>query len=105
MCDADRVSRTPLTVTTASNAGVRQLLPEHIDRLLENVDRRSDGRYRAVALRVPTDGVSLIGPFQLFGTRSDDPNDVVPHEHGRELRGLQVFSAWLNHTRTTSPIG
>ena len=82
-----------------SNAGVRQLLPEHIDRLLETVDRRSDGRYRAVALRVPTDGVSLIGPFQLFGTRSDDPNDVVPHEHRRELRGLQVFSAWLNHTR------
>ena len=82
-----------------SNAGVRQLLPEHIDRLLEDVDRRSDGRYRAVALRVPTDGVSLIGPFQLFGTRSDDPNDVVPHEHRRELRGLQVFSAWLNHTR------
>ena len=82
-----------------SNAGVRQLLPEHIDRLLENVDRRSDGRYRAVALRVPTDGVSLIGPFQLFGTRSDDPNDIVPHEHRRELRGLQVFSAWLNHAR------
>ena len=60
-----------------SNAGVRQLLPDHIDRLLESVDRRSDGRYRAVALRVPTDGVSLIGPFQLFGTRSDDPNDVA----------------------------
>ena len=64
-----------------------------------DVARRSDGRYRAVALRVPTDGVSLVGPFQLFGTRSDDPNDIVPHEHRRELRGLQVFSAWLNHTR------
>ena len=82
-----------------SNAEVRPLRPEHIDRLLRDVARRSDGRYRAVALRVPTDGVSLVGPFQLFGVRSDDPNDIVPHEHRRELRGLQVFSAWLNHTR------
>ena len=82
-----------------SNAEVRPLRPEHIDRLLADVARRSDGRYRAVALRVPTDGVSLVGPFQLFGTRTDDPNDIVPHEHRRELRGLQVFSAWLNHTR------
>ena len=82
-----------------SNAGVRQLLPEQIDRLLADVARRSDNRYRAVALRVPTDGVSLVGPYQLFGTRSDDPNDIVPHEHRRDLRGLQVFSAWLNHTR------
>jgi hypothetical protein len=85
-----------------SNAGVRQLLPEHIDRLFADVARRSDNRYRAVALRVPTDGVSLVGPYQLFGTRTDDPNDLVPHEHRRDLRGLQVFSAWLNHTRMDS---
>ena len=63
------------------------------------VARRRDGTYRAVALRLPPESASLIGPFQMFGTRSDDPNDVVPHEHRRELRGLQVFSAWLNHTR------
>ena len=99
-----RFHRDQLVVETnatdiTSNADVRPLLPGNIDRLLADVARRSDGRYRAVALRVPTDGVSLVGPFQLFGTRNDDPNDIVPHEHRRELRGLQVFSAWLNHTR------
>ena len=78
---------------------LRELLPLDIDRFLEGAARRPDGRYRAVALRVPTEANTLIGPYQFYGTRSDDPNDVVPHEHRRDLRGLQVFSAWLNYTR------
>jgi hypothetical protein len=77
---------------------LRQMLPEDIDRLLAPVARRRDGSYRAIALRVPTE-VALIGPFQFFGTRSDDPNDIVSHEHRRDLRGLYVFASWLNHTR------
>ncbi len=39
----------------------------------------------------------LIGPFRYLGTRSDDPNDIIPHDNRRELRGGRLVAAWLDH--------
>lgn len=54
--------------------------------------------YRAAAIRIPEPVVKRIGPFRFSGTRPDDGNDIFPHQHRRELRGLHVAAAWVNHT-------
>ena len=67
----------------------------YLDQLLSDVARQPDGRYRAVA-SLALSG-RPIGPFRYSGRRSDDPEDLVPHELRRELRGLFVIAAWTNH--------
>ena len=61
---------------------------------------KKDGKYRG--------GASFylagkpLGPYKYYGTRRDDPNDYIRHEHRRELRGLSVFCAWLGHDDSRS---
>lgn len=78
----------------------RRMKPEDIDWLLEQAHRDADGGYRAIASKGLA-GEDL-GRFNFYGTRPDDPNDVIPHEHRRELRGYGVFAAWLNHVDAKS---
>lgn len=66
-----------------------------LDHSLARAARREDGAVRVVASRRLAG--RPVGPFEYFGTRGDDVNDVFPHEDRRELRGLRVFGAWLNH--------
>jgi len=81
-------------------SGKKVPLTEHmVDELLQSQPNLADGTYRALASRW-LDG-KVVGPFDYRGTRSDDPNDTIPHENRRVLRGLAVFSAWVNHHDTS----
>ena len=80
---------------TPKSGRKRGMRTSDLDQLLANVDREADGSYRVVASKALAG--KPIGRIRFFGTRPDDPNDVVAHEDRRELRGYGVFAAWLNH--------
>ena len=80
---------------TPKSGRPRPMRRADLEQLLSAVDRERDGSIRVVASKA-LEG-KPIGRIRFFGTRPDDPNDVVPHEDRRELRGYGVFAAWLNH--------
>jgi hypothetical protein len=73
----------------------RPLTNYSLERMFQGQAVDGEGRYRALASRL-IEG-KLLGQFRYYGTRADDPNDIVPHQRRRDLRGLFVFCAWLNH--------
>jgi hypothetical protein len=73
----------------------RKMSDRDLSDILRKVPRDSAGKYRALASRYLSG--NPVGPRRYYGTRADDPNDIVPHEHRRDLRGFRVFSAWLGH--------
>ena len=78
-------------------AGVkRRMTEDDLTGIVGNLPRRADGRIRALASKYVTG--RPVGIWEFEGTRDDDPNDRVRHEHRRELRGLSVLSSWLNDT-------
>ena len=79
----------------------RPLRQSDVDRVLHDATRSDDGRYRLSASRF-IDGVP-IGTWRTEGTRPDDPNDVIPHQDRRELRGERLLAAWTAHWDSRGP--
>jgi hypothetical protein len=75
--------------------GERPLTEKDLETVLSKALRLSDGRYRA-STSLFLEG-KPIGPWTYQGTRDDDPNDVVAHEDRRELRGMRILAALINH--------
>jgi hypothetical protein len=74
------------------------LTQERLDALLANTNPDAQGRIRMLFSKKPEGDV--LGPFSYRGRRVDDWNDQIDHEHRRSLRGLWLFSAWVNNTDT-----
>jgi hypothetical protein len=94
--DPKVVALDPEATIRRPNGKRTRFTQDDLDALLEHVARRPDGTYRVTAGRLLPG--KILGNFRYEGTRPDDPNDLVPHEHRRELRALRVFGAWINLT-------
>lgn len=75
-----------------------KLTAANLDSVLQSTGSVFDGRYHALASKF-LQGEPL-GPIRHKGTRPDDPNDGIPHEHRREWRGLRVIASWIGHVDT-----
>ncbi|MGE3188773.1 MAG: hypothetical protein AB7N90_03755 [Vicinamibacterales bacterium] len=98
--DRARLDVAPDATARAERGHPVRLTEAAVDRLMRLGARRADGRYRVIASRALAG--RPLGPFRYHGTRPDDPNDIFPHEHRRELRGLRASAAWLNHDDSRS---
>jgi hypothetical protein len=83
------------TIRDAETGVRRRLVRRDLDDVFHRAARLPNGNYRVLVSRFAPG--RPLGNFRYYGTRSDDPNDIVPHEHRRELRAARVFGAWLNH--------
>ncbi|MFT4111617.1 hypothetical protein [Silvibacterium sp.] len=81
---------------TAASGKAHPMTKSDLNHILDVVPVERDGQIRVMA-SLALEG-KIVGPFRYKSTRPDDPNDLIPHEQRRDLRGLDVVFAWLNHT-------
>jgi hypothetical protein len=82
-------------VKDSATSPKRPLDRAELARRLSMIQRDPDGSVRALASYWLAG--KPLGGHPAEGVRDDDPNDRIPHELRRDLRGLYVFAAWLDH--------
>lgn len=66
-----------------------------LERRLAHIEHQPDGTIRGMASRWVVG--RPLGGHPAEGVRGDDPNDLIPHELRRDLRGAYAMFAWLDH--------
>jgi hypothetical protein len=93
--DRTRLKVSPKATFRDPRGRVLRLTAKDVSEILLRAPHDSEGVYRATASLFLKG--KILNEYRYYGTRADDPNDTIPHEHRRSLRGLQVFCAWLGH--------
>lgn len=73
----------------------RALTDTDVEIVLRSAGQADDGRFRVGLSRFFEH--EPIGPWDYAGVLEADPNDAVPHELRRELRGGYLLAAWTGH--------
>jgi len=73
----------------------RPMTREDLEQVLRRANPAGRERIRVLASRFLPG--TPVGPWSYTGTRTDDANDIYPHEHRRSVRGLYVIASWINH--------
>jgi len=82
-------------LTERNNSGIEKAFGKvELDKIFDKTCKRGELLRLTASAWLPG---HLIGPFRYSGTRADDPNDVIPHDNRRELRGARLLAAWLDH--------
>jgi len=94
--DLERLRLAPNTFTRDGYNRKVPLRSKDLQELLVQLNPNREGHLRGLFSRsIP--GL-ILGPGSYRGTRADDPNDRIPHQRRRSLRGLGLFFAWINNT-------
>lgn len=94
--DPDQIEIGKGVMTENPDGSKRQMNRDDLNTIFDVRPVNENGKVRALASKF-VNGIPK-GPWNFEGTRDDDPNDRVDHEHRRELRGMRILSSWLNDT-------
>jgi hypothetical protein len=92
----EQLELSPKAVVKDEFGNERPMVARDLDSTLGRGYLRADGSYRALASKYLAG--KPLGGWAQRGVRADDPNDTIPHEHRRVVRGLYLFFAWLQQT-------